>query len=65
MRPPTVFAGASAAECEQLRHLLRGRRRQVHAFFRTRSPGQLLATAAPWTSPWFPASYRQSFWKAA
>ncbi len=25
------------------------RLRQVHAFFRTRSPDQLLATAAPWT----------------
>nr|WP_272918686.1 IS630 family transposase [Streptomyces sp. HUCO-GS316] len=41
------------------------RRRQVHAFFRSRSPGQLLTTAAPWTSPWFPTSYRQNFWKAA
>ncbi|MFD7814137.1 IS630 family transposase [Streptomyces sp. NPDC059785] len=39
-----------------------GRRRQIHAFFRTRSPGQLLTTAAPWTSPWFPSSYRQNFW---
>ncbi|MEU9917821.1 IS630 family transposase [Streptomyces sp. NPDC051001] len=41
------------------------RRRQVHAFFRNRSPSQLLTTAAPWTSPWFPTSYRQNFWKAA
>lgn len=31
------------------------RQRQVHAFFRSRSPDQLLA-AAPWTSPWFPTS---------
>jgi hypothetical protein len=31
-----------------------GRRRQIHAFFRNRSPGQMLATAAPWTSPWLP-----------
>ncbi|WP_317617849.1 IS630 family transposase [Streptomyces sp. SDr-06] len=42
-----------------------GRRRQIHAFFRGRSPDQNLATAAPWTSPWFPAHYRQDFWKAA
>lgn len=38
-----------------------GRRRQLHAFFRSRSPDQNLTTAAPWTSPWFPASYRQNF----
>lgn len=42
-----------------------GRRRQIHAFFRTRSPDQLLTTAAPWTSPWFPTSYKQNFWKGA
>jgi hypothetical protein len=28
-----------------------GRLRQIHAFFRNRSPSQMLATAAPWTSP--------------
>jgi hypothetical protein len=28
-----------------------GRLRQIHSFFRNRSPGQMLATAAPWTSP--------------
>src|SRR5512135_2044242 len=38
-----------------------GRRRQLHAFFRSRSPDQNLTTATPWTSPWFPASYRQNF----
>ncbi|MFH8411189.1 IS630 family transposase [Streptomyces sp. NPDC018019] len=42
-----------------------GRRRQIHAFFRTRSPGQLQTTAAPWTSPWFPTSYRHNVWIAA
>lgn len=41
-----------------------GRKRQIHAFFRGRSPDQNLATAAPWTSPWFPTRYRQDFWKA-
>ena len=33
--------------------------------FRTRSPDQLLATAAPWTSPWLPPGYGQNFWNAA
>lgn len=39
--------------------------RQAHAFFRNRTPEQNLATAAPWTSPWLPDSYRQNFWPDA
>jgi hypothetical protein len=31
-----------------------GRLRQIHSFFRARSPDQMLATAAPWTSPGCP-----------
>src|SRR5262249_52813441 len=31
-----------------------GRLRQIHSFFRNRSPDQMLDTAAPWTSPWLP-----------
>jgi DDE superfamily endonuclease len=42
-----------------------GRLRQIHSFFRTRSPDQMLATAAPWTSPWLPPGYEQNFWNAA
>jgi transposase len=42
-----------------------GRLRQIHSFFRNRSPDQMLATAAPWTSPWLPAGYEQNFWNAA
>lgn len=42
-----------------------GRLRQVRAFFRARSPDQLLAAAAPWTSPWLPPGYEQNFWNAA
>jgi transposase len=38
-----------------------GRQRQVHSFFRNRSPDQMLATAAPWTSPWLPPGYEQNF----
>jgi hypothetical protein len=42
-----------------------GRLRQIHSFFRARSPDEMLATAAPWTSPWLPLSYEQNFWNAA
>lgn len=33
--------------------------RQAHAFFRARTPAQMLTTTAPWTSPWLPGSYGQ------
>jgi hypothetical protein len=36
---------------------IQGRIRQVHAFFRQHTPAQLLATAAPSSSPWLPESY--------
>ncbi len=39
--------------------------RQVHAFFRQRTPAQLLATAAPGSSPWLPEGYGQDFREAA
>ena len=42
-----------------------GRLRQIHSFFRNRSPSQLLDAAAPWTSPWLPAGYEQNYWNAA
>jgi hypothetical protein len=42
-----------------------GRLRQIHSSFRARSPDQMLATAAPWTSPWLPPGYEQNFWNAA
>jgi transposase len=41
------------------------RLRQIHSFFRNRSPGQMLAAAAPWTSPWLPPGYEQNLWNAA
>ena len=44
---------------------IQGRVRQVHAFFRQRSPAQLLATAAPRSSPWLPKGYTQNFRQAA
>jgi hypothetical protein len=42
-----------------------GRLRQIHSFFRNRSPDQMLDAAAPWTSPWLPPGYEQNFWNAA
>jgi transposase len=42
-----------------------GRIRQVHAFFRQRTNTQLLATAAPYSSPWLPEGYGQNFRQAA
>jgi transposase len=42
-----------------------GRLRQIRSFFRTHSPDQMQAAAAPWTSPWLPAGYEQNFWNAA
>jgi len=44
---------------------IQGRVRQVHAFFRARSPAQMLATAAPHSSPWLPEGYVQNFKEAA
>jgi transposase len=44
---------------------IQGRVRQVYAFFRARSPAQLLATAAPHSSPWLPEGYVQHFRQAA
>jgi transposase len=44
---------------------IQGRVRQVHAFFRGRTPDQFLATAAPHSSPWLPDGYGQNFRQAA
>jgi fermentation-respiration switch protein FrsA (DUF1100 family) len=38
---------------------IQGRVRQVHAFFRERTPQQMLTTAAPHSSPWLPDGYVQ------
>jgi transposase len=44
---------------------IQGRVRQVHALFGQRTPAQLLATAAPHSSPWLPEGYGQHFRQAA
>jgi hypothetical protein len=38
---------------------IQGRVRQVHAFFRARTPQQMLTTAASHSSPWLPEGYVQ------
>jgi transposase len=44
---------------------IQGRVRQVHAFFRQRTTTQMLATAAPHSSPWLPKGFMQNFRQAA
>jgi transposase len=44
---------------------IQGRVRQMHAFFRGRTTTQMLATAAPHSSPWLPEGYMQNFREAA
>lgn len=39
--------------------------RQVHTFFRNRTPAQMLATATPHSSPWLPEGYAQHLCEAA
>ncbi len=39
--------------------------RQAHAYFRARTPTQMLTTTAPWTSPWLPDGYGQDLWTHA
>ena len=38
---------------------------QARVFFRQRAPDQMLATAAPWSSPWLPKGYAQNFRESA
>jgi transposase len=44
---------------------IQGRVRQVHAFFRQRTSAQVLAIAAPHSSPWLPQGYMQNLRQAA
>jgi hypothetical protein len=38
---------------------------QARTFFHSRTPDQMLTTAAPWSSPWIPPSYAHRFWSVA
>jgi transposase len=60
-----IWGGLKAWLANNPTSTIQGRIRQVHAFFRARSPAQLLATAAPHSSPWLPDGYGQNLWEAA
>jgi transposase len=60
-----IWGALKAALANSPTLTIAGRLRQVHAFVRTRSPDQLLATAAPHSSPWLPDDYRQNHRQAA
>jgi transposase len=60
-----IWGALKAALANSPTLTIAGRIRQVHAFFRQRTNEQLLATAAPHSSPWLPDGYRQNFRQAA
>jgi transposase len=60
-----IWAALKASLANSPTLTMAGRIRQVHAFFRQRSPTQLLATAAPHSSPWLPDGYGQNLREAA
>ncbi len=60
-----IWGALKAALANSPTLTMAGRLRQVHAFFRQRSPAQLLATAAPHSSPWLPDDYGQNYRQAA
>jgi transposase len=60
-----IWAALKACLANNPTQTIQGRVRQVHAFFRQRSPAQLLATAAPHSSPWLPEGYGQNLRQAA
>jgi hypothetical protein len=59
-----IWAALQAALADSPTLAVAGRLRQVHAFFRARSPAQMLATAAPHNSPWLFKGYGQSYRQA-
>jgi transposase len=60
-----IWGALKAALANSPTLTIAGRIRQVHTFFRQRSNEQILATAAPHSSPWLPDRYRQNFRQAA
>jgi transposase len=40
-----------------------GRIQEVHAFFRSRTRAQMLATASPFNTPWLPPGSGQKLWR--
>jgi transposase len=60
-----IWGALKAALANSPTLTIAGRIRQVHAFFRQRTNEQLLATAAPHSSPWLPDGYGQNLRQAA
>jgi transposase len=60
-----IWGALKAALANSPTLTIAGRLRQVHTFFRQRTNEQILATAAPHTSPWLPESYGQNYRQAA
>jgi transposase len=60
-----IWGALKAALANSPTLTMAGRIRQVHAFFRQRTNEQILATAAPHSSPWLPDGYGQNSRQAA
>jgi transposase len=60
-----IWGALKAALANSPTLTIQGRVRQVHAFCRIRSPTDMLATAAPHSSPWLPDSNGQNHRQAA
>jgi transposase len=60
-----IWGALKAALANSPTLTIAGRIRQVHAFFRQRTNEQILATAAPHSSPWLPDNYGQNLSQAA
>ena len=60
-----IWGALKAALANSPTLTIAGRLRQVHTFFRQRTNQQILATAAPHSSPWLPDGYGQNFRQAA
>lgn len=56
-----VWAGLKAWIANTAPATMADRVRQAHAYFRHRTPDQILANAAPWSSPWLPTKNGQNF----
>jgi transposase len=60
-----VWASLKRAIANTAPATMADRVRQAQAFFRHHSPDEMLATAAPWSSPWLPEGYGHDIWKTA
>lgn len=65
IRPSKIGTGPGRVLWQDAMATQADRVRRAHAFFRHRTPDQMLVTAAPWSSPWLPEGYGQDYRKAA